>query len=204
MAEIRLRNTSTNVVFPLLSADTFQPYYTSAWGSLTSASVIAYCWSDSVSAFSHSITSTPNRLGNSGLWQLSLSTSEMNPSSSASYMAITFDADEIESQTLLIDLKDNDIYSTSTSIKSKTDLLTFSGSNLNARVVDKGILNDITVANILAGTVDTITVEDILEILLAFTSGRITVSGTTYTYYSQNNTSSLFSLTGSTSERTRS
>lgn len=91
-----------------------------------------------------------------------------------------------------------------TAIKAKTDLMSFSGSNLNVRVLDSGILNDISVADILAGTIDTKTVSEILEILLAYSSGRISVSGNVFTYYRQNNSSSVFTLTGSTSERTRS
>lgn len=240
MSEIRIKNVATRLAFPLIDANTYENYNTSAWNNLTSASIEAYSWSDLNSLSAHNITSVPERIGT--MWQLPLTQSEMNPRAGADdYILIKLDAVEIESQTLLVQLTPVNINSTIvsinskttnlpsdpasntvvysrlatsgytapgnsdiTAIRAKTDLLSFSGSNLNVRVVDKGILNDITVANILAGTVDTRTVEDILEILLAYSSGRITVSGTAYTYYSQNNSSSLFTLTGSTSERTRS
>lgn len=88
-------------------------------------------------------------------------------------------------------------------INNVTSQMTFSGDLLNVRVADKGILNDISVGDILNGTVDTKTVNEILEILLAYVNGRITVNGNTLTYYKQNNSTSLFTLTGSDSERTR-
>jgi hypothetical protein len=88
-------------------------------------------------------------------------------------------------------------------INNITSQMTFSGDLLNVRVADKGILNDISVGDILNGTVDTKTVNEILEILLAYVNGRITVNGNTLTYYKQNNSTSLFTLTGSDSERTR-
>lgn len=88
-------------------------------------------------------------------------------------------------------------------INNVTSQMTFSGDSLNVRVADKGILNDISVGDILSGSVDTKTVNEILEILLAYVNGRITVSGNTLTYYKQNNSTALFTLTGSDSERTR-
>lgn len=237
----RIKNQETYLVFPLLDSTNYEPYYTSAWSSLSATSINSYSWTDSTSAVSHTITSTPIRMGNTGLWELHLSASEMNPNSgNADYMLIKMDAQEIASQTLLLKLvnadfndvtdaiklkTDNlpndpasnsvvysrlatsaysDVSSDVTAIKVQTDLLSFSGSNLNVRVLDSGILNDISVADILAGTIDTKTVSEILEILLAYTSGRITVSGNVFTYYKQNNSSSAFTLTGSSTERTRS
>jgi len=237
-SEIRIKNVATTLAFPLIDANTFEYYSTSAWNNLTSASIQSYSWSDGSSLSAHNITSTPTIIGN--LWQLSLTQNEMNPNSgSDSYMSITLDAVEIETQTILVQLTEEDInndiitiksktdnlptdpasntiintrLATSayiepnnddiTSIKAKTDLLSFSGSNLNVRVQDSGILNDITVADILAGTVDTKTVSEILEILLAYNNGRITVSGNVFTYYKQDGTTSLFVITGTDTERT--
>ncbi len=237
----RIKNQETYLAFPLLDSVNYEPYYTSAWSALSATSIVSYSWTDTTSAVSHTITSTPNRIGSTGLWQLHLSASEMNPNSgNDDYMILMMDANEIASQTILIKLVGadfNDVtdaiklktdnlpndpasntvvysrlatsgYSNNTSditaIKAKTDLMSFSGSNLNVRVLDSGILNDISVADILSGTVDTKTLEEIFEILLAYANGRITVSGNNFTYYKQNNSTTLFTLAGSDTARTRS
>jgi len=270
----RIKNHETYLTFPLLDSENYEPYYTSAWSALSGASIVSYSYNDSTSAVAHTITSTPNRIDSTGLWQLHLSTSETNPNSgNDDYMIIKMDAQEIVSQTMLIKLVGTDFndvtdaiklktdnlpndpasntvvysrlatsgYTTSptvvqirqeldanstkldvnigsrlatsaysdvssdiTSIKAQTDLMSFSGSNLNVRVLDSGILNDISVADILAGTVDTKTVTQILEILLAYANGRITVSGSNFTYYKQDNSTSLYTLAGSDTARTRS
>ena len=60
------------------------------------------------------------------------------------------------------------------------------------------------VADILGTSVDTKTLEEIFEILLAMASGKITRNGKFFTYYKQDNTTSLFTLDGESNERTRS
>jgi hypothetical protein len=237
---IRIKNNETYVTFPLFDSVTYEPYTVSAWSYLSNATIDCYSWSDSTSANQIIITGNPIMVSSTGLWQMYLSQTDMNPNEgNDNYLIIKFDADEIESQTLLVKLVDNDVYITSdniklktdllpddpasnsvvysrlatsaysdvssdiSDIKLKTDLLSFSGSNLNVRVLDSGILNDISVSDILNGVVDTKTVEEILEILLAYANGRILVSGNSYTYYKQDNSESLFTLTGSDTTRIR-
>jgi len=64
-------------------------------------------------------------------------------------------------------------------------------------------LNDITVADILAGTVDSKTVEDIYKILLAYAYGDITRSGNDYVYKDQSD-NTLFTHNVVTGGRTQS
>ncbi len=64
-------------------------------------------------------------------------------------------------------------------------------------------LNDISVADILAGTVDTQTIEVVLEYMLAMATGKIVKTSDTFTYYKQDNSTSAFSLSGSTDARVR-
>lgn len=64
-------------------------------------------------------------------------------------------------------------------------------------------LHDISVGDILDGTVDGTTVGAILEILLAAAQGRLVKSGDTYTYYKQDNVTALFTNLLDTDERTR-
>jgi hypothetical protein len=65
------------------------------------------------------------------------------------------------------------------------------------------VLQDISVSDILNGTVDVKTVKETLEVLLAYSQGRIVKSGSNYAYYKQNNTTALFNLQATPSERTR-
>jgi len=63
----------------------------------------------------------------------------------------------------------------------------------------------LSVANILAGTVDgAVDVTAALKAILAMANGKITKSGDAYTFFEQDNSTSLFTLTISTTERTRS
>lgn len=65
-------------------------------------------------------------------------------------------------------------------------------------------LNDISVSDILNGTIDGITTSGILEILLAYSQGKIERSDNTYVYKKQDNSTTLFTLTVGSTERTRS
>lgn len=58
-------------------------------------------------------------------------------------------------------------------------------------------------SDIFGTTIDTKTFEEILEILLAMASGKITRSGTLFTFYKQDNTTALYTLQSERSQRTR-
>lgn len=88
-------------------------------------------------------------------------------------------------------------------IKVTTNKFTFSGSNVNSYVADKHNFNDITVANILNGSVDNTTLEVVLEKILAYCRGRVNVNGSLLTYYYGDNTTSAFSLSSTNYHRTR-
>lgn len=108
MAELlREKNVATKVVFPLIDSANRPQYFSgTVWGSLTNASVTAYSWADDEAAATLSISGTPSELGSTGLWELSLTQSEMNPDSgNDDYISIKLNADEIDEQTLLIYLK---------------------------------------------------------------------------------------------------
>lgn len=109
---------------------------------------------------------------------------------------------EEELDIIMINEKLDALIASLDNVTTVTDQLTFTNNLLNVRVADKGILNDITVNDILSGTVDTKTVNQILEILLAYINGKITVSGNNYIYYKQDGTTSLFTITAAESERT--
>jgi len=64
--------------------------------------------------------------------------------------------------------------------------------------------NDITVSDIFAGVVDSVTVEEILTNLLSWSTGKIERVGDNFTYFKQDNLTSAFSLSGSPAERIRS
>jgi hypothetical protein len=59
------------------------------------------------------------------------------------------------------------------------------------------------VTAILNATVDTKTIEQILEILLAMAQGKISRTNNKFTYYKQNNSTELYTLESERSERTR-
>lgn len=109
---------------------------------------------------------------------------------------------EEELDIIMINEKLDALIASLDNVTTVTDQLTFTNNLLNVRVADKGILNDITVNDILSGTVDTKTVNQILEILLAYINGKITVSGNNYIYYKQDGTTELFTITAAESERT--
>lgn len=67
---------------------------------------------------------------------------------------------------------------------------------------DIAALNDITVADILAGTVDGKSVSVILQYLLSMAAGKIVKSTDDYLYKAQNGTTTLYTNRISTSERT--
>lgn len=120
MSEKRLRNTDTILVFPLIDYSTGE-YYAGTWAGLTNATIEAYHWSDGVAPQALSIAGTPTQIGSTGLWQLSLSASELNISSQ--YVIIKFDADELAAQGVTIDLVDSLIETVAGQIKAKTDLI---------------------------------------------------------------------------------
>ena len=109
---------------------------------------------------------------------------------------------EEELDIIMINEKLDALIASLDNVTTVTDQLTFTNDLLNVRVADKGTLNDITVNDILSGTVDTKTVNQILEILLAYVNGKITVSGNNYIYYKQDGTTELFTITAAEAERT--
>lgn len=89
-------------------------------------------------------------------------------------------------------------------IDAVTSNISFSGSNVNVRVNDKGILNDITVADILNGNVDGMTMQMALTRLMSYAIGKVEHDGHgVFTYYLQDSMTSAFVLSGTTTERTR-
>ena len=66
------------------------------------------------------------------------------------------------------------------------------------------VLQDISVSDILNGTIDVKTLKQTLEVLLAYSQGRIVKTGSNYAYYKQDNVTTLFNLQATPSERTRS
>jgi len=84
------------------------------------------------------------------------------------------------------------------------------GTDVSGRIEISGtkntldVLEDISVSDILSGNVDGKTVEAVLEVLLSYSQGKIIKSGSNYTYYKQDNATSLFTLTASPTSRTRS
>jgi hypothetical protein len=110
MELFRKKNLATNIVFPLLTSGGNQYYTTSAWSNLTNRSVSAYSWADSISATALVLSQSPVQLSNTGLWNLSATATEMNPSSgNHDYITIKLKADQIQEQTILIMLTDYSI-----------------------------------------------------------------------------------------------
>lgn len=72
-----------------------------------------------------------------------------------------------------------------------------------ATAMQVAALQDVSVADILEGSIDGTTVRAVLEILLAAAQGRLVKSGDTYTYYKQDNATALFTNLLAPDERTR-
>lgn len=193
MAEIRQKNKSTYFKFPLIDVNTNSFYTTSAWGSLTLSSIECYSFNPT-SATAISISNTPVQIGSTGIWSLYLTSAEMNPTDDTE-MIIKLKANEIYEQGILISLTD---YNNNTLADTNNRIVGIQGTK---HTLDD--LSDIMVSDILTGTIDNKTVEEVLEILLAYSSGRITKDGDIYTYLKQNNTDTLFQLSASNDERVR-
>ena len=88
-------------------------------------------------------------------------------------------------------------------INEITSQITISGGNVNTRVADKGVLNDIAASDILGSNIDGMSMEIALAKILAWATGKIDVSGNTLTYYNQDNSTSAFALSGSDTNRIR-
>lgn len=106
MEIFRKKNQATRIVFPLINSSSRPDYYT---GSLTGAVVSGVSWQDGQAAASYSITDTPSQVGTIGLWELSLTQSEMNPDTgSDDYIAVYINGTEVDQQTVLIQLQSYD------------------------------------------------------------------------------------------------
>lgn len=183
MEVLRKKNQATRIVFPLVTSGSTDYFTGTAWGSLTSAVIDAYSWQDGQSATSLSISGTPTEVGSAGLWDLPLSQSEMNPTSGDDdYIIIKLNAGEIQEQSVLIQLQEYDIKESS-AVKNTT-------AELSAAVFET--------------VVDTKSVEEILEILMAYSIGNISKSGSSFTYKKQDGTTTIFTITGTDSARTTS
>jgi len=183
MELFRTKNLATRISFPLITSGSTDYFTGTAWESLTNASISAYSWQDSQSATSLSISGTPVELNSTGLWHMPLSQSEMNPNSgNDDYIIIKFNASEIQEQSILIQLQEYNIKETS-AVKNTT-------AEISAAVYET--------------VIDTKSVEEILEILMAYSIGNISKSGTTFTYKKQDGTTTLFTITGTDSARTTS
>jgi hypothetical protein len=103
----RKKNVATRIVLPLIDAASRPDYFTgTAWGALTNADISAYSWADGEAAASLVISGTPAELGTTGLWELALTKSEMNPDSGDDdYIIIKLSADEIDDTSVLLNLK---------------------------------------------------------------------------------------------------
>lgn len=125
----RKKNQATRIVFPLINSSSRPDYYT---GSLTSPTVSGVSWQDGQAAAGLSIAGSPSYI-DFGLWELGLTAGEMNPDSgNDDYIALVIDADEVDEQTVLIQLQDydsKDELATEANATSNKDEILSSGVN---------------------------------------------------------------------------
>ena len=89
-------------------------------------------------------------------------------------------------------------------VKNKTDQLTFTSGNINAYIANKGVLNDISVSDILGADIDGLTAGEAITRLLAWATGKTVADGAgTFTYYKQDGITRIFDLITSNTTRTR-
>ncbi len=106
----RQKNNQTIIKFPLIDANNPPIHFTgTAWGSLTNEKVEYCSWSDTTVPISGTATNTPVESAVLGLWYLVLPAVDLNPNSGNNdYMSLKFSADEINPQTIIIQLTKND------------------------------------------------------------------------------------------------
>lgn len=89
-------------------------------------------------------------------------------------------------------------------IKLITDKFGFDANgHVMVTVADKGVLNNITVADIFGVNIDGVTAHDALVKLLALATGNISVVGQTFKYLKQDNSTVAFEFSASDVARTR-
>lgn len=206
----RLRNQATTILFPLIDYVTGE-YYSGVWGELTSATIVAYHWSDGTAPQQLLIAGTPSQVASSGIWQLPLTADELNTVSQ--YIFIKIDADEISSQGITIDLVDALSETYLSQVKEKTDLIPASPATQaqvelclqaanytapdNSGIADIltaiAALNNISVADILANQ----SMSDALTVLI----GNHAISGSNLTHSREGAESITFELTDTTKVR---
>lgn len=89
------------------------------------------------------------------------------------------------------------------SISAVTSQFTFSGSNVNANVANSGVLNNISISDILGSNIDGMTLEDALTKMLAWTLGNTAYSSDVFTYFKQDNSTPAFAISATDTTRTR-
>ena len=105
MELLKKKNQATNFIFPLVSSGSNEYFSTSAWANMTNASVSAYSWSDALSATILPLSQQPIQIAATGIWSLSATANEMNPSNH-DHILIKIEAGEIQDQALLVLLTD--------------------------------------------------------------------------------------------------
>lgn len=88
-------------------------------------------------------------------------------------------------------------------ISAVTSQFTFSGSNVNANVANSGVLNNISISDILGSDIDGMTLEDALTKMLAWTLGNTAYSSDVFTYFKQDNSTPAFAISATDTTRTR-
>jgi len=111
MEVTREKNLATRIMFPLISISDHVAYFTgTTWAGLTNETITARSFNDDETNQALTIAGVPVEVAGTGEWELALTATEMNPDTSAhNYVLIKLNADEIDEQTILINLK---LYST--------------------------------------------------------------------------------------------
>lgn len=228
MELLRKKNNSTKIVFPLIDMNNRPVYFTSdTWANLTNANITAYSWADNESPASLTISGTPSQLGITGLWELTLTQSEMNPDSGTDdYIIIKLNADEIDEQTILIKLITIELTDIDTKIDttiSQTDTLEAGQSTIISKVdTVEGIVDDILLdTDAIQGKLPSGTISDfdptdtgvdgktynyVLELVMAMVNGRFKKDFPTegnITFYKRDNLTVLFTVDVTEFERLR-
>jgi hypothetical protein len=155
MELIRQRSVSSNLVFPLVLSGS-NSYCTSGWNTLTNTSISAYSFSDSTSASSIALTNTPTLLASTGLFNLTITSSDTN----SDYLAIKLKSDQTLEQTILVILTSyqfksladtsNKVTSNNVTVISNLDKTNYSISGTK-KILDN--LNDINGSSVTATSV---------------------------------------------------
>ena len=185
MSEQREKSVATKFMFPLKDADNRPELFSgTAWGALTNSSIICLSWSDSLipSMYTWDTEPVPTEIGTTGEWYISVTAVDMAPGAGDhDYMLIKLDADEIDPQTILVDLKAgtllaiiDTLQSSATAIKAKTDNLPADpASETNVTAVGSAVVSVGTKVDTVDGIVDAIKLKTDLIPASPATTGNV-------------------------------